>query len=327
MTLWIAVSLDPGTRIGPYEVIAPIGAGGMGEIYRARDLRLHREVAIKMLPERFALDATRRARFEREAHVLAALNHPNIATLYGIEELASGQALIMELVEGDTLADRLALAGRTKRLPLRETLAIAQQVALALEAAHDHGVVHRDLKPANIAVRSDGMVKVLDFGLAKNIERPEIDTDGVTVSAVTDVGVLMGPGTPAYMSPEQARGLGTDKRTDIWAFGCVVYELLTGQPPFRGDHPSDIAAQILEREPDFELLPPDTPRVIRQLLRRCSKRIRRTVSAISVMRAWISEMRARLLPKRGSRRRRRDTGAGRSPRPLLPSSPRASPRG
>lgn len=259
----------PGVRIGGYEVVALLAAGGMGEVYRARDARLRRDVAIKILPEAFAVDASRRARLEREARALASLNHPNVATLYGVEDTPAGQVLVMELVEGDTLADRLALAG-SAGLPMRETISIAQQVAAALEAAHEHGIVHRDLKPANIAMRSDGTVKVLDFGLAQTLEGECSDAEGAAAAVtLTDIAAGMGPGTPAYMSPEQARGVRTDKRTDIWAFGCVLYELLTGQRPFGGDRTSDVVARILEREPAFDALPSDTPAPIRRLLRRC----------------------------------------------------------
>jgi eukaryotic-like serine/threonine-protein kinase len=260
-----------GTRIGAFEIVGPLGAGGMGEVYRARDLRLHRDVALKILPASFALDTGRRARFEREARVLASLGHPNIATLYGVEQTPIGQALVMELVEGTTLADRLALASRgVADLTLRDALAIAQQIAAALEGAHAHGVVHRDLKPANIVVRPDGTVKVLDFGLAKTIGGAAAGAEErATRVTLTDAGPGMGPGTPAYMSPEQVRGMQADTRTDIWAFGCVLYELLTRQRAFAGDHPSDVAARILEREPDFTTLPPGTPSPIRRLVERC----------------------------------------------------------
>jgi serine/threonine-protein kinase len=253
-------------------VVGLLGAGAMGEVYRARDTRLGREVAIKVLSGALAVNVhRRRARLEREARALASLNHPNVATLYGVEDTPSGQVLVMELVEGDALADRLALAGRGQAgLPMHEAVSIALQIAAALEAAHERGIVHRDLKPANIQVRPDGTVKVLDFGLAQMLEVELGDSEAGSAAAtltIPDAG--MGPGTPAYMSPEQARGLRTDKRTDIWAFGCVLYELLTGQRPFAGDRTSDVVARILEREPDFSLLPPDTSAAIRRLLRRC----------------------------------------------------------
>jgi eukaryotic-like serine/threonine-protein kinase len=267
-----SVTLAAGLRIGSYEVIAPLGAGGMGEVYRARDVRLDRDVALKVLPTALALDAGRRARFDREARVLAALNHPNIATLYGIEQSAAGLVLVMELVEGDTLADWLKFRGRAAAgLPVGQALAIAEQVASALDAAHQHGIIHRDLKPANILVRSDGTVKVLDFGLAKVVDAGSTDDQAPGIAATaTDIhGPGAGPGTPAYMSPEQARGEHTDKRTDIWAFGCTLYELLAGRRPFPGERGSDVMAKVLERDPDFAVLPSDIPAAIRRLLRRC----------------------------------------------------------
>ena len=259
-------SMRIGSQIGVFEVAAPLGAGGMGEVYRARDTRLGRDVALKVLPGDWAADTHRRARFDREARVLAALNHPNIATLYGVEDAPTGLVLVMELVEGTTLADRLAL---TDRVPLAEALAIARQVATALEAAHEQGIIHRDLKPANIALRPDGTVKVLDFGLAKALAPSADGPDSQSTVTLTDPHGGLGPGTPAYLSPEQARGQAADTRADIWAFGCVLYELLTGQRAFAGDHTSDVVARILEREPDLGLLPPETPAAIRRLLRRC----------------------------------------------------------
>jgi Tol biopolymer transport system component len=265
------MSVTPGVQVGVYQITRRIGAGGMGEVYRARDTRLGRDVAVKVLPDSVAFDSERRARLEREARVLGALNHPNIATLYGVEDSPAGTALVMELVDGETLADHIALAGTRQRHALvRDALAIAEQVAAALEAAHELGVIHRDLKPANIVVRPDGTVKVLDFGLAKALA-PVGDPvgEGVTVTATEGAPRLMGPGTPAYMSPEQARGLPVDKRTDVWAFGCVLYELLTGRRPFTGDGTSEVVARILERDPDFNALPSDLPAAVHRLLRRC----------------------------------------------------------
>ena len=224
------MALAAGIKLGPYEILSAIGAGGMGEVYRARDTRLNRDVAIKVLPEVFADDADRMARFEREARVLAALNHPHIAAIYGVEESNSSRALVMELVDGPTLADRIV----SGPILLDEALAIAKQIAEALEYAHDKGVIHRDLKPANIKVTADGTVKVLDFGLAKALlDKPTTadPSNSPTLSMnATVAGVVLG--TAAYMSPEQARGKAVDKRTDIWAFGCVLYELLCGHPAF-----------------------------------------------------------------------------------------------
>ncbi len=259
--------LSPGDRIGPYAVIAPMGAGGMGEVYRARDDRLRRDVALKIVSPRFALDPARLARFEREAQILAALNHPNIATLYGLEESRGLRALVLELVEGETLADRLA--SQPAGLRLQETVGIAQQMAAGLEAAHESGIVHRDLKPANIALRPDGTVKLLDFGLARALESAAgSNTDGPTIT-VGETGVGTVVGTPAYMSSEQARGQTIDKRTDIWSFGVVLYEMLTGRRAFRGETTSDTIAAILGLEPDWRTLPESTPAQIRTLLQRC----------------------------------------------------------
>ena len=238
-------SLSPGDRIGPYQVIAPVGAGGMGEVYRARDDRLHRDVAIKIVSSRFALDAARQARFAREAQILAALNHPNIATLYGLEEVRGLQALVLELVEGENLADRLA--SQPTGVRLQEAVGIAQQMAAGLEAAHESGIVHRDLKPANIALRPDGTVKLLDFGLARALESTAgSDPAGPTIT-VGETGIGTVIGTPAYMSPEQARGQTTDKRTDIWSFGVVLYEMLTGRDGIPG--PDDIGHDRGDSQP------------------------------------------------------------------------------
>jgi serine/threonine protein kinase len=249
------LTLTSGTRLGVYEVIASIGAGGMGEVYRARDTKLHREVAIKVLPDVFAGDPDRLGRFEREAHTLAVLNHPNIAQIYGLE----GSALVMELVDGEDLGARIARGP----LPLDAALTVARQVADALEAAHNHGIVHRDLKPANVRVRTDGTVKVLDFGLAKavgHLETRAANPSGMlptsTSPRMTEVGMILG--TAAYMAPEQARGQAVDKRANIWAFGCLVYEMLTGRRAFGGDQVTDTIAAVLRGEPDWAVLPADT---------------------------------------------------------------------
>jgi serine/threonine-protein kinase len=262
------VALPIGTRFGAAEVIALIGAGGMGEVYRARDTRLHRDVALKILPEAFARDPERVARFKREAHVLASLNHSNIAAIYGFEDANGIQALVLEYVAGPTLADRIALGP----IAFEEALPIARQIADALEAAHEHGIVHRDLKPSNIKVVGDGTVKVLDFGLAKALDSPSAALADVTASptitspAMTRAGVILG--TAAYMAPEQARGRASDKRSDIWAFGCVLYEMLTGKRAFAADDVSETLAAVLRAEPDLNALPAEAER-IRPLLRAC----------------------------------------------------------
>ena len=255
-------ALSPGTRLGPYEVVEAIGAGGMGEVYRARDTTLGRDVAIKVLPEDFAADKERLARFRREAQVLASLNHPNIAAIYGTEE----NALILELVEGPTLAERLSEG----RIPVDEAIAIARQIAEALEAAHEAGIIHRDLKPPNVKVQEDGTVKVLDFGLAKAIEGEAEGnaSESPTMSAAaTRAGVIMG--TAAYMSPEQARGKQVDRRADIWAFGVVVYEMLTGRRAFEAEDISLTLAEVMKSEPDWEALPGDLSPTLRTYLTLC----------------------------------------------------------
>jgi serine/threonine-protein kinase len=260
------MTLAAGTRLGRYEIRSKIGEGGMGEVYRASDLKLNREVAIKVLPGTFLNDAERLARFHREAQVLASLNHTNIATIYGVEEEDGIRALVMELVEGPTLADRIA-AGP---MPLDETLPIARQIAEALEVAHERNIIHRDLKPANGKVTNDGVVKVLDFGLAKvfSDNSPEVDlSNSPTLLKGTEAGVILG--TAPYMSPEQARGRAVDKRSDIWAFGCVLLEMLTGRQAFTGETLTDTLAAVVRAEPDWNLLPPTTPQSIRTLLRRC----------------------------------------------------------
>lgn len=259
--------LAPGTRLGPYEIQAPLGAGGMGEVYRARDTKLRRDVAVKILPDVFTADPQRLARFEREAHLLAALNHPHIAAIYGLEDADGVRALVLELVDGETLAQRL----RGGSVPIAEALAIALQIADALEAAHEKGIVHRDLKPANVAITPDGNVKVLDFGLAKSVANEGLETDleqceTVSAGPTLEGGIL---GTAAYMSPEQARGKTVDKRADNWAFGCVLFEMVSGSRPFSGETTSDTLAAILERDPPWNKLPDSTPPAVRRLLRRC----------------------------------------------------------
>ncbi|MGD1091622.1 MAG: protein kinase [Bryobacteraceae bacterium] len=261
------MSLAPGTRLGPYEILGPLGAGGMGEVYRAKDTKLDREVAIKVLPSALAQHPDRLARFEREAKVLAALNHPNIAIIYGLED----HAIVMELVEGPTLADRIAVGA----LPLDESLKIAVQIADALEAAHEKGIVHRDLKPANIKVREDGTVKVLDFGLATAVQSNTAErSDGANSPTLTmggtEVGVILG--TASYMSPEQAAGKPVDRRADIWSFGVVLWEMLTGRRLFHGESVSHTLADVLRAEIDFGKLPASTPAPIRELLKRCLDR-------------------------------------------------------
>ena len=317
------MSLTSGKRLGDYEVIEPLGAGGMGEVYRARDTALGREVALKVLPEAFAADPDREARFEREARVLAALNHPNIAAIYGLAREGSVTALVLELVPGETLAERLIGAhppradsgrGRSLDLPdspvaLDEALTIARQVADALEAAHDRGVIHRDLKPANIKVTAEGRVKVLDFGLAKLVDPvgpaeagPYVPGDAgvraahsqsptLTTPAATRAGMILG--TAAYMAPEQARGRTVDKRADVWAFGCVLYELLTGRRVFGGAEVTDTLAFVITKDPDWSALPAATPAPLRTLLRRCLEKDRaRRLADIADARLEIDEAKA-----------------------------------
>jgi serine/threonine protein kinase/Tol biopolymer transport system component len=255
-----------GRQFGSLQIVSLLGAGGMGEVYRARDTRLGRDVAVKVVADRFQSVPDRLARFELEARVLATLNHPHIAAIYGLEEAGGILGLVLELVEGRTLAERVA----DGPLPLTEALGVARQIADALEAAHDKGIIHRDLKPANIKMTPAGTVKVLDFGLAKVFAGAEPGEEGQTLSIGADAsreGLI--EGTAAYMSPEQARGKAVDKRTDIWAFGCVVFEMLTGRPPFRGETASDTIAAILEHEADWSQLPAQTPAGIRRLLLRC----------------------------------------------------------
>jgi Tol biopolymer transport system component len=288
------LALTPGTRLSVYEIITPIGEGGMGQVYRARDTKLDRDVAIKILPGAFVHDADRLARFTREAKTLAALNHPHIAGIYGLEESGGVSALVMELVEGDDLSQRIARGA----VPLDEALPIAKQIAEALEAAHEQGIIHRDLKPANIKMRGDGTVKVLDFGLAKALDpaggRPEDlgpkaqDSPTITSPAMTMRGVILG--TAAYMSPEQAAGKPVDKRSDLWAFGVVLLEMLTGRPVFTGETVSHVIASVLKSDPDWTRLPADTPAAIRRLLRRCLEKDRkRRLTDAGVARLEIDE--------------------------------------
>jgi len=260
------MTLTPGTKLGHYEIHSQLGVGGMGEVYRARDSRLNRDVAIKILPQAFLLDPERLARFQREAQILASLNHPNIAAIYGVEEQNHLRGLVLELVEGPTLADRIARGP----IPLDEALAIAHKIAEALDAAHERGIVHRDLKPSNVKVTDDGTVKVLDFGLAKVFtdETPTEDfSHSPTLLKATRTGVILG--TAAYMSPEQAKGKPVDKRADIWAFGGVLFEMLTGTRAFTGETLTDTLAAVVRAEPNWNDLPTNTPPSIRKLLRRC----------------------------------------------------------
>jgi serine/threonine protein kinase len=266
------LALSPGTRLGVYEIVAKLGEGGMGQVYRARDTKLDRDVALKTLPELFASDPDRLMRFEREAKTLAALNHPHIAQIYGFEQSADASALVMEFVEGEDLAQRIARGP----IPLDEALPIARQIAEALEAAHEQGIIHRDLKPANIHVRADGTVKVLDFGLAKALDgarraaaaadNTRLTSPTITSPAMTAAGLILG--TAAYMSPEQARAKPVDKRADIWAFGVVLFEMLTGHRAFGGDDVTETLAELIKSDPDWSLLPAATPSSIRRLLSR-----------------------------------------------------------
>jgi serine/threonine-protein kinase len=330
------MSLSPGARLGAYEIVGALGAGGMGEVYRARDTKLGREVAIKILPPSFVQDPERVARFQREAQLLAALNHPHIAAIHGLEDHAGTPLLVLELVEGQTLADRLADAGRVlsdppsgagsnrlrqgfggppKRdeglhsakpegpgLHISEALTIARQIADALEAAHDKGIIHRDLKPANIAFTADGQVKVLDFGLAKALDaggahtgRDALSHSPTLTAAATQAGVILG--TAAYMAPEQAKGRAADKRSDVWAFGCVLYEMLAGKRAFGGEDLTDTIAAVVRGEPDWNALPADLSHQIRLLLTRCLEKDRRArVADISVAKFLMTETIAAPMP-------------------------------
>ncbi|HEY4210600.1 MAG TPA: protein kinase [Steroidobacteraceae bacterium] len=302
------MTLAPGFHLGTYEVLGSLGAGGMGEVFRARDSRLGRDVALKVLSGPLRGDAERLTRLEREGRVLASLNHPNIATLYAIEELGDTHApvLILELIEGETLAERVARGP----LPPHEAAAIAGQIAAALEAAHEHGVVHRDLKPANIKLRADGTVKVLDFGIARvlsdSTERRDPHLATITASGLVTIG------TPAYMSPEQTRGLPVDKRADIWAFGCVLYEMLTSARAFPGEQFTDIVARVIEREPDLATLPAHVPTPLVRLLRRClEKDPRQRLRDIGDARLELADLEARAHEPTAS------TGPSRTSRPVV----------
>jgi eukaryotic-like serine/threonine-protein kinase len=305
------MALSTGTKLGFYEIVAPIGAGGMGEVYCARDAKLGRDVALKVLPEAFAHDAERMARFQREAKVLASLNHANIASIYGLEDSGGTHALVMELVEGPTLADRI----KRGAIPVDESLRIAKQITEALEYAHERGIVHRDLKPANVSVTNDDVVKILDFGLAKALQDKATSFENAHIddllhrrenligdSASTDIansptlseimtrpGILLG--TAAYMSPEQAKGKAVDRRADIWAFGCVLYEMLTGQMAFRGESATDTLAAVIKEEPDWSRLPVGTPIRVRVLLQRClQKDPKQRLQAIGEARISLDEV-------------------------------------
>jgi serine/threonine protein kinase len=277
--------LLPGTTFGSHHIIGPLGAGGMGEVYRARDPRLNREVALKILPAAVVTNPDRLARFRREAQVLGALNHPGIAAIYGVEDSAGTHALVLELVEGPTLAECIARGP----IPLADALPLARQIAEALEAAHNLGIVHRDLKPANIKVRADDVVKVLDFGLAKAAE-PVTASSGdamnsptLTTPAMTQAGMILG--TAAYMAPEQARGRAVDKRADVWAFGAVLFEMLTGARAFPGDDLTDTLAAVVRGEPNYSLLPRDLPPTLAVYLKRClQKDARQRVPDMATMR-------------------------------------------
>src|SRR3990172_982535 len=280
------MTIQHGTRFSFYHIGEAIGVGGMGEVYRATDTKLKRDVAIKVLPEPFAADADRLARFQREAEVLASLNHPNIAQIYGLEKAEGITALVMELIEGPTLADRLEQGP----LPAEEALPIAMQIIEALTAAHERGIVHRDLKPANLKLKPDGTVKVLDFGIAKirDLQASSGPQDATRhTPAYTETGVVLG--TAAYMSPEQARGKQVDQRADIWAFGCVLYEMLTGQAAFGGEDVSVTLARILERGADLSTLPPTLAPAVKQTISLClEKDVRKRVADIRDVRLALS---------------------------------------
>jgi serine/threonine-protein kinase len=273
------MALASGNKLGPYEIQSPLGAGGMGEVYRARDPRLARDVALKVLPEAFAADSERMARFEREAKVLASLNHPNVAAIYELEESNRVRALVLELVEGPTLAERIAQGP----IPIEEALPMAKQICDGLEYAHERAIIHRDLKPANVKVTPEGSVKLLDFGLAKALEGEAVAGDILTSPTIsrlaTQAGIILG--TAAYMSPEQAKGKAVDRRADIWAFGCLLYEMLTGKRAFGGQAVSETLAAVIRDDPNWSALPQAVPPRIRDLLKRClCKDVKQRLQAI-----------------------------------------------
>jgi aminoglycoside phosphotransferase (APT) family kinase protein len=283
------MAIQPGTHLGPYEIVSAIGAGGMGEVYRARDPKLGRDVAIKVLPEAFARDSARMERFRREAKILASLNHTNIASIYGLEDSDTTHALVMELAEGPTLADRL----KQGPIPIDEALPIARQIADALEYAHEKSVIHRDLKPANIKVAADDTVKILDFGLAKALEDDPSSIDISTSPTISRMATMQGVllGTAAYMSPEQAKAKSVDRRADIWAFGCVLYEMLTGKQAFTGETVTESLAAVIMKDPDWSQLPPKTPMRFRVLLQRCLQRdVRQRLQAMGDARISLDEV-------------------------------------
>ncbi len=260
-----------GEQISHYKVLEKIGEGGMGEVYRATDTKLNRDVALKILPEQFASDSQRMGRFQREAEVLASLDHPHIGQIFGIEEAGTTKALVLQLIEGPTLAEKIAQGP----IPVEETLKIALQIAEGLEAAHEKGVIHRDLKPANIKINLEGQVKILDFGLAKALEGEtppdsSLSQSPTLTNAATQAGVILG--TAGYMSPEQARGKAVDKRTDVWAFGAVFYEMLTAEQAFSGEDVAEILATVIMKEPDFERLATKVPGSLRKLIERCLRK-------------------------------------------------------
>ena len=284
------MAMQSGSQIGPYHVLEPLGSGGMGEVYRARDTKLGRDVALKVLSDPVTTDSGRMARFTREAQLLASLNHPNIAAIYGVEEGGGGLTLVLEYIDGETLADRI----NKGPLPVDEALRVALQIAQALEAAHEKAVIHRDLKPANVKITSDGKVKVLDFGLAKALQdepesAPSLSQSPTLTAAATRAGIILG--TAGYMAPEQARGKSVDRRGDIWAFGVVLFEMLSGKRVFEDDTITDTLVNVLQREPDWEQLPPRTPSALRRLLQRCLKKDpRERLQAIGEARILLDEL-------------------------------------